>query len=355
MLSDISIEPFRGDLEGLEAMAVSSYRDEYGLESFPNLYKPEYLKFLFDRIPDKDHLIAAYRGDEIVSFFANLPRTCQFQGKTCRAVLSCLLVTRKEFLRKGLALAVINEGLKLNRKFNYDFALLYLETGHRSTLMIKKLKEAGQPVEWVKRMYVVGRVLDLARVSASEGLKRWERALIRTLGARRPRGTRPYSESESVREYRPEDLDSCLSLLNQYKDRVRLALVWDREELSQELEYPGVSKTLVYEKEGRVQGLINFAYHEHLGRTKERWAWINHVSYPGLSAKERLAFVHALLCYLREVDCVGALEWTKKYYPMAPFYRSRFFPYFRAVNMVSWTFNPDLSLQNIPDVYEVQI
>ncbi len=40
---------------------------------------------------------------------------------------------------------------------------------------------------------------------------------------------------------------------------------------------------------------------------------------------------------------------------MTPFYRSRFFPYFRAVNMVSWTFNPDLSIQNIPDVYEVQI
>ncbi len=33
MLSDISIEPFRGDLEGLEAMATSSYRDEYGIES----------------------------------------------------------------------------------------------------------------------------------------------------------------------------------------------------------------------------------------------------------------------------------------------------------------------------------
>jgi hypothetical protein len=53
--------------------------------------------------------------------------------------------------------------------------------------------------------------------------------------------------------------------------------------------------------------------------------------------------------------CIGAIEWTRGYYPMAPLFRPRFFPYFRAVNLVSWTFDPDLSIQKIPAVYEVQI
>lgn len=352
MLSDISVEPFRGDVEELERMALFSWRNEYGIESFPNLYRPAFLRFLFDRIQDKRHLIAAYRGDEIVSFLANLPQRIHFQGKMYRAVYACLMVTKKELLRQGLGKAIINEALRLNQDYKYDFSLLALEKGHRSTLMIRKLEESGHPVEWIKRNYVVARILDLARISASENIKMWERAAVKLIGGHRQPKAKPYV---SLREYRSEDLDMCLALLNQYKDRIKLALVWDRDELAWELDYPGVSQTLVYEKEGKVEGLINFIYHEHLGKAKERWAWINHVAYPGLSSRERFGFVQAFLRYIKEADCVGAIEWTRKYYPMNPFFRSRFFPYFRAVNIVSWTFNPDISLKKIPAIYEVQI
>jgi len=144
-------------------------------------------------------------------------------------------------------------------------------------------------------------------------------------------------------------------LLNWYQHNVRLARVWEKGELEWELDYPGISKTLVYEKQGKVQGLINWAYHIHIGKTKERWAWLNHIAYSDLSSSERIRFINSLLCYLKNQDCVGTLEWTKKYYPMAPLYRCHFFPYFRAVNLLAWVFNPELNLQNIPDVYEAQI
>lgn len=349
---DISIEPFRGDLEALQKMAISSWQDEYGISSFPNLYRPAFVRFLMGCVPDKRLFLAAYKGDEIVSFFANLPRRFRFQGEVYKAVLSCLIVTRKEMFRHGLALGVVKEALELNKELDYDFALLYLETGHRSNFMIKKLEEAGHPVEWVKRMHVLGRVLDLDRVSTSEGLKAWERAAIKVLGGHRlPKS----GSSLKLRYYRPEDLDVCLELLNQYQERVRLARVWDRDELAWELDFPDVSRTLVYEKKGKVEGLISFLYHHHLGKTQERWAWINHLAYPNLTPRERLAFINAFLLHLKEAGCVGALEWTKKYYPTKPLYRAHFFPYFRSLNMYSWTFNPDISLRNIPDVYEVQI
>ncbi len=352
MTSNISIEPFRGDIEGLERMALSSWRDEYGIESYPNLYRPDFLRFLFDRIQDKTHLIAGYRGEEIVSFLANLPRRMSFRGKTYRSVYTCLLVTRKELLRKGMASAIVDEALKLNRDYKYDFSLLALEKGHRSTSMVKKLEESGHPVGWVKQFSVVARVLDLKRVFASEELKAWERAALRLIRVHRP----PKAESRSqLREYRGEDINACLTLLNQYKDKVELARVWDREELAWELDYPGVSQTLVYEREGRIEGLINFITHDHHGKTRERWAWINHVAYPELSPGERYEFIQAFLRYIKDAGCIGAVEWTRGYYPMAPLFRSRFFPYFRAVNLVSWTFNPELSIQKIPAVYEVQI
>ena len=132
-------------------------------------------------------------------------------------------------------------------------------------------------------------------------------------------------------------------------------MVWNKEELAVELDYPDVSQTVVYEKNGKVEGLINFIYHDHLGNTKERWAWINHVAYHALSNRERRRFVGAFLCYIQDAGCLGAVEWVRKYYPMEPLYRNRFFPYFRYVNHVAWIFNQELSIGKIPAIYEVQI
>ena len=107
-IAGLSIEPFRGDYEGLERMAHASWRDEYGQASFPNFYRPAFLRYLFDRIPAdrRDLLLGAYKDGEIVGFLANLPEKFYFQGKTYGAVYSCLLVVRKEYLRKGLALEI---------------------------------------------------------------------------------------------------------------------------------------------------------------------------------------------------------------------------------------------------------
>jgi GNAT superfamily N-acetyltransferase len=352
MLSGITIEAFRGDLEGLEKMAHTAWRDEYGIESFPNLYRPEFLRFVFDRIADKNHLIAAYRGDEIVSFMGNLPRRYSIEGKIYRGVYTCLLVTRKELLRKGIAQALIDRALELNKEARYDLSIYALEKGHRSTQLVKKLEATGNPVYWLRRNYVIARIFDLNRVATSEGLKTWERAAIRVIGVQK---VPKKKEEVPVRVYRTDDRDRCLDLLNRYAEKISLALIWDKEELGIELDYPDVSQTLVYEKNGRVEGLINFIYHDHLGHTRERWAWINHVAYPALSPSEQRRFIGAFLCYIRDAGCLGAVEWARKYYPMESLYRNRFFPYFRYVNQVAWTFNPNLSFRKIPAIYEVQI
>src|SRR5512137_440194 len=137
-IEGVSIEPFRGDYEGLERMAQASWHDEYGQASFPNFYRPAFLHYLFDRIPaeKRDLLLGAYKDGEIVAFLANLPEKFHYRGQVYGAVYSCLLVVRKEYLRRGLALDIIREAVEINkRKYGFDFSLLTLETGHRSTLM----------------------------------------------------------------------------------------------------------------------------------------------------------------------------------------------------------------------------
>lgn len=354
MIEGVSIDEFRGDYEGLERMAHASWRDEYGQASFPNFYRPAFLRYLFDRIPEakKDLLVAAYKGGEIIAFLANLPQKFHFRGSVYNAIYSCLLVVRKEYLRQGIALHLIRTAVEGNKKHNYDFSLLTLETGHRSTLMMDKLRGEGNRLERVRKSGVMARILDLDRVDASEDLKGYEKAVIRLIGAHRPPKAAP---GVGLREYRPSDLDACHALLDRYKDTVELARVCDKGELAPELACPDVARTLVCEKDGRVQAMINFILHDHLGKKVERWAWINHVAFPDLSPAERASFLRAYLARIREDGFIGTIDFTKRGWPAGPFYRARFIPYPRAVNLVSWTFNPKISLTGIPVVYEIQV
>jgi hypothetical protein len=355
MIEGVSIETFRGDYEALERMAHASWRDEYGLASFPNFYRPAFLHYLFDRIPEdrRDVLLGAYKDGEIVAFLANLPEKFHFRGRIYSAVYSCLLVVRKEFLRQGLALDIIRAAVELNkRKYGIDFSLLTLETGHRSTLMMDKFIAEGNRIEKIRKSGVLARVLDLDRVDGAEGLKGYEKAAIRILGVHRPPKAAP---GVNLRDYRPSDLEVCHALLDRYKDSVDLALAWDREELAIELDYPEVARTLVWEKDGRIQAMINFVRHDQLGRTVERYAWINHVAFPDLSPAERVAFLRAYLRRIREDGYVATVDFSKRGWPAGPFYRARFIPFPRAVNLVSWTFNPAISLAGIPVVYEIQV
>jgi GNAT superfamily N-acetyltransferase len=354
VIEGVVIEPFRGDYEALERMAHASWRDEYGEASFPNFYRPEFLHYLFDRIPadKRDHLVGAYKDGECIAFLANLPQKFQFRERTYNAIYSCLLVTRKEHLRQGVALALIRAAVEGNRKYGYDFSLLTLETGHRSTKMMNKFRAEGCRIESIRKSGVLARILDLGRVAASENLKGYEKTAVRLIrGHRRPK---PAPEV-ALRDYRPMDLDACHALLDRYRGTAPLARIWDKEELAVELAWPDVSRTLIWEKGGRIHALINFIVHEHLGRTVERWAWINHVAFPDLSPSERAAFLRAYLCLIRAEGFVGTVDFTKRGWPAGPFYRAGFFPYPRAVNLVSWTFNPDVSLAGIPVVYEIQV
>jgi len=353
MSDGYTIETFRGDYEALERMAHASWRDEYGDASFPNFYRPAFLRFLIERIPpeNRDHVVAAYRGDQIIAFFLNMPQKFFFEGKSCRAAYSCLLVTRKEDLRRGVAQAVIRRALAISREHGYDFALFTLETGHRSTKMMDKIAREGR-MEWVRKTGVVARILDLPKAAYSERLKGYERAALRLIGAPRPPRRRNLLP---LRDYRPEDAEGCRDLLNGYQKMLRLALDWDKEELAWELDCPDVSRTFVYEKDGKIAGLVNFLLHDHIGRTIERWAWINHLAFPGLSRAEQAAFIRTYLAMIQDAGFIGTIEWKRHNYPLGVLYRNRFFPYPRGVNQMSWTFNDALSLAKIPDVYEIQI
>ena len=351
-MPDYTIETFRGDAEALERMAHTAWRDEYGLDSYPNLYRPDYLAYLRQGVDDPGLALAAYRGDEIVGFLANLPRRMALDGKEYRAALSCLLVVRREFFRKGLAQAMIQEALTRNQKLRYDFTLFYLETGHRSSRLFAKLQAGGFPIARVKRMHVIARVLNLDAIRASENVKAYEVWAMRLLAAKRPPRA---GEEPRVREATAGDADQLLGLLNAHRDKVRLARVFSREELIRELIHPPLARTLVWEEGGEIRAGLAYVTVDHVGRQSVPWAWLNHVAWDRLRLRERIAFLNQFLRRVSGEGCAGVVEWSKQVYPTAALYAAHFVPYPRRVDMMGWRFRDDISLAEIPEVYEVQI
>jgi len=94
---------------------------------------------------------------------------------------------------------------------------------------------------------------------------------------------------------------------------------------------------------------------EHVGKTTVPWAWINHLAWDDLGFRERLRLLNGFLADARERGCAGVVEWSKKVYPVSALWAAGFIPYPRRVDMMSWRFREDISLSDIPGVYEVQI
>ncbi len=86
----------------------------------------------------------------------------------------------------------------------------------------------------------------------------------------------------------------------------------------------------------------------------ERWAWINHVAFPDLSPAERAAFIRAYLGRIKRARLRRHGRLTQRGWPAGAVLAGPVLPYPRAVNLVSWTFNPAISLAGIPVVYEIQ-
>jgi len=347
-----SFEPFRGDLAELEQIALSSYRDEYGLESYINNYTPRHFDYLFGGLQQRDHLLAAYADGKLMAFTALVPRRYHYQGQDYRALLGCLMVTRKEAFRNGLAMGLGLKALELFQKYKYDFALAYLDTGHRSSSMIKKIQAAGNAIKKVKRMGAIFRALDNDKICAIQPLNGYERFWMKLL---RLDYINPKAPPAAIRPYQPGDLAACHRLLDSYRDKVTLTRIFEPEELARELAFPEVAHTLVWEEAGQIRGLINWVLIDHVGKTTHPWAWLNHVYLAGLQPKQQSELVRAFLLQAKAQGAAAVLEWFKNYYSKMPLWKNRFLPVFRRMDVITGVFNPKLHLTKIPDMFEIML
>jgi GNAT superfamily N-acetyltransferase len=353
-MGDIEYRDFDGDIDALGEMAQGSWYQEYGLSTWPDLYRPELLRHFFQDITDKRYLVGAYDGGRLVAFLANLPRTYRLNGKTHKAAVSCMLVGHKDYRKRGIILNLINDCLRRNEDIGADFVLMYLEQKHRSSELFAKHINPKHRIQRLVTMHPIARPIDFDLLAKAERLKWYERFAIKLLGAHRP--PKAPKVPGTVRPYKDTDLPAILALTKTYPDDDRLVRVFDESSLGHQLHTQGATSTVVYEREGAVCGFMNYTHLDLLGPGKRYpWAWLDYLYWEGLSAREKRALIAGTWELARQQGIMAVMEWNKNYYRTGPLYRSRFIPYPRYLDLNAWVFNPDLDLSGIKSVFEQQV
>jgi len=353
-MSDIEYRDFDGDVDALGEMAQGSWYEEYGLSTWPDLYKPELVRHFLKDVTDPRYLVGAYDGKRLVAFLANLPRTYRLNGKTYKAAMSCMLVGHKDYRKRGIILNLINDCLRRNEDIGCDFVLMYLEQKHRSSQLFEKHINPKHRIQTLITMHPIARPIDFDLLAGAERLKWYERFAIKLLGAHRP--PKAPKVPGTVRPYEDADLPAILALTGNYPDDNRLVRVFDSGSLGHQLHTAGATSTMVYEREGAVRGFMNYTHLDLLGPGKRYpWAWLDYLYWEGLSSREKRALIAGTWELARQQGIMAVMEWNKNYYKNGPLYRSRFVPYPRYLDLNAWVFNPDLDLSGIKSVFEQQV
>ncbi len=349
-MGKIEVRDFDGDLDALGAMAYETLLEERGNDNWLDYYRPEVARHLFAEAPDPRFLIGAYEGGRLVAFVANLPRRYRLNGQTCLGTWSTMLAAHRDY--RGAAVYLIAECLRRSRDFGGDLAIVTIErVGERSRILYNRYLRPHFPLIRVKPMHALVHAIDFTAIMRTQRLTWPEQAGVRLWGAHRP--ILAPAVAGQVRPYRPADVEAILNLINRYSDRNCLVRVFSREALARRLATPGVTATVVYEREGAVQGFINFTAHELVSRRgRSRWAWLDFLYWDGLSRDEQQALLAGVWEAGRALGCVGILDWTKDYYDKAALWQARFVPYPNFIEVNAWVLNPRLDVRGIRSIVE---
>jgi hypothetical protein len=139
------------------------------------------------------------------------------------------------------------------------------------------------------------------------GVKAWERTASRALGGLLR--LTPHRYDSDVRAYHADDLEQCAQLLDKASAGIDWALVWSAEHLKNQLESP-LSGTFVFERDGRVRGMVNYHILLLQGREPVRTALIDLWAGDDLTGPQRVRLLSHLCNDLRacDVDLVMALR-----------------------------------------------
>jgi len=321
-MASIDIQDYRGDFEDIAELARRVWVPEYAGQTWVPIPDAEFLRWRL--APEAGALCpVAYDGTTLVGSVFSVPHSLRvggtvhpialFTGFTVdaehrRLALPLIARLRRDNEERGMAFGI---GMVLDdpTSISYRFWTKYAEAFPQNFRFIFR---GGY---WAK---FIG-----PHALARAGIQAWERLASRVCGPLL-RFT-PHAYDPRVRAYRKSDLERCAQMLDRYSAGFDWAMVWQPQQLASQLENPAY-QTLVFERDGKVCGMVNYHCFSLQGREAIRAALVDLWADDGLTGAERVRLLSHLCFDLRERDVHAVVAPRSAMMPTAAFLANLFMP-----------------------------
>jgi GNAT superfamily N-acetyltransferase len=349
----IEIRTFEGDAAELSDFTTRMWRKSYEGKMpiplwSPSLFRRELLPTEDD---PRDYLVAAYDGTRLVGSHPARSVGISLHGGDHSATWGSFLTVDPEYRRQGIA-----------QKMHAEFQRRHRERGAKVNfgyLYIRSIKSMG-PKFWLKqpegtrvvrKLGIWGRALDHRAVARFElyRIESWGSRMLSPVQGR-PKAPR---DMTGIRPYAPGDLPDCLELVADRAAPADLAYRWSEEELARLLDWEGLSRTLVIERDGRVGGLVNYYRLELLGRSRMEAGVIDLLAFGSLAPAARRRLLRAALFQMAEDGLQAAIHLRGSWYAWRSLLGAGFAPFLPEYYYVGNKMDLDFPLEKVRRVHVV--
>jgi hypothetical protein len=315
------IELYHGDFEDVAELTRRVWLPEYGGKTWVAL--PDGAFFRWQGSQNGARCVAAYDGTKLIGSTFSFPYSLRIGSSVLPSALISGFTVDPDHRR--VALPLLQRLRRHHEDQGIGFSLGVVLSDPTSISCRFWTKYAETFPQNFRFLFPIGywvKVLAPGRM-ARAGVKAWERTASRVLGSML-RFT-PHRYDPDVRPYGASDLEQCAQILDKASDAIDWALVWSPEHLKNQLE-SSLSGTFVFERHGRVRGMVN--YHTLLlqGRESVRTALIDLWADDGLTGAERIRLLSHLCTDLRERDVHLVMALRCAMMPISAFAGNLFLP-----------------------------
>jgi hypothetical protein len=321
----IEIRTFEGEPRELAAFCTSSWLKRYAGRMPVPLWSPKFLEWeLFGHDHEsRDYLVAAYDRTRLVGVLPARPAKYHLLDRPVRGTWGSFFGVDPDYENDGVSLKLNLEQRRRHRDRGAEVLMGFVYVGSQAS-MGKDFWLKQRSLMIIRKLGLWARLIDHRAVSDFEFSAR-DRWATRMLGwFQGP--PRPPRDAAGIRAYAPADLPDCLRLARQVSQSAEWGYDWDEASLSRQLAWRDVTRTLVAEVDGRVQGFISWCHLDLLGNREVTAAVIDLVSLKNLSAARQQSLLRTALCEMAREDCHLALLLRISCYPALALLSAGFIP-----------------------------
>jgi hypothetical protein len=253
-MQGVELQDYRGDFEDITELVRRVWIAEYGGKTLVPIPDAAFLRW---RVGSESgaSCTAAYDGTNLVGSVFSLPHSLRIGTSVLPIALYTALTVDPDHRR--MALPMIERLRRHNEERGIAFAVGMVPNDPTSIsyrFWTKYAQTFPQKFRFLFRGSYWAKFL-APRPVARASIEAWQRLAGHALGP--VLRLTPHRYDPHVRPYRAGDLERCAQLLEQASTGFDWALVWPPEQLAHYLANPA-SATLVFERDGRVQGLVNY-------------------------------------------------------------------------------------------------